>query len=251
MTEILRAFGRSLRSLSHAGVLWHLVWPTLVAMVIWLAVGVAVWSPVVDGVMGWIREWPWAADQLAASQMGAVVVLILIKIVLALLFVPLIYVTAALLVAAVALPMMLERVSRQDYGDLELRRGGSNVGSVVNAMVAGLVFLVGFVVTLPFWLIPGVGLVLSVLLTAWLNQKAFSYDALMLHADPEEMERLPRACKSGTFGVGLGSALLAYIPVVNLFAPAFCGLAFAHFLLEALRRDRASRGWAIVPAGTA
>jgi hypothetical protein len=38
---------------------------------------------------------------------------------------------------------------------------------------------------------------------------------------------------------------------VNLFAPAFCGLAFAHFLLEALRRDRAAKGWAIVPAGTA
>lgn len=251
MTDILRAFGRSLRSLTHGGVLWHLVWPTVAALVLWLGVGIALWSPVVDVLMGWIHGLPWVSDWLTASELGAAAVLILIKIVLALLFVPLIYVTAALLVAAIGLPLMLERVARRDYADLELRRGGSNLGSVWNALVAGVVFLLGFVLILPFWLVPGVGLVLSVLLTAWLNQKAFSYDALMLHADREEMGRLPRANKGGTFGVGIGSALLAYIPVVNLFAPAFCGLAFAHLLLEALRRDRADKGWATVPAGTA
>lgn len=251
MTDILRAFGRSLRSLLQGGVVWHLVWPTAAALVLWLAIGIALWSPVVDALMEWINGWPWASDWLTASELGAAALLILIKIVLALLFVPLIYVTAAVLVAAIGLPLMLERVAESDYSDLELRRGGSNLGSVWNALFAGLVFLVGFVLTLPFWLIPGVGLVLSVLLTAWLNQKAFSYDALMLHADREELQRLPRDYKGATFGVGIGSALLAYIPVVNLFAPAFCGLAFAHFLLEALRRDRANRGWAIVPAGTA
>lgn len=251
MTDILRAFGRSLKSLTQPGVMWHLVWPTLAAIVLWLGVGFALWSPIVEGLMNWIQGWTWAADWLSASELGAVAVLILIKIVLAFLLVPLIYVTAALLVAAIGLPLMLERVSRRDYPDLELRRGGSNLGSVGNAALAGLVFVVGFVVTLPFWLIPGVGLVLSVLLTAWLNQKAFSYDALMLHADGEELARLPRSLKGRTFGVGIGAALLAYIPVVNLFAPAFCGLAFAHFLLEALRRDRAEKGWAIVPAGRA
>lgn len=251
MTDILHAFGRSLRSLAHGGVLWHLVWPTLLAMLVWLGIGVALWSPVVEGLMGWIIKLPWLGDWLASSDLGTAAVLILIQIFLALLLMPLIYVTAALLVAAIGLPMMLERVARRDYADLELRRGGSNLGSVWNAGKAGLLFLVGFLLTLPFWLIPGVGLVLSVLLTARLNQRAFSYDALMLHADREELARLPKNLSGGTFGVGIGSALLAYIPLVNLFAPAFCGLAFVHFLLEALRRDRAEKGWAIVPAGTA
>lgn len=255
MTDILRAFGRSLRSLTQRGVLWHLIWPTLLAMAVWLGLGFYLWSPVVNTVMasieGWIAAWPWAADWLAASDIGAVAILVLVKIVLALLFVPLIYVTAALVVAAISLPMMLERVGARDYADLELRHGGSNLGSVWNALVAGVLFLLGFILTLPFWLIPGVGLVLSVLLTARLNQRAFGYDALMLHADREELKRLPKNFQAGTFGVGVGSALLAYIPVVNLFAPAFCGLAFAHYLLEALRRDRAEKGWAIVPASKA
>lgn len=251
MSDILRAFGRSLRSLSQRGVLWHLIWPTFLAIAVWLGIGIWLWAPVVEGLMGWILALPWLGDWLAASDLGTAAVAILVQILLALLVVPLIYVTAALLVAAIGLPLMLERVARHDYSDLELRRGGSNLGSVWNAAKAGLLFFAGFFLTLPLWLIPGVGLVLSVLLTARLNQRAFSYDALMLHADPEELARLPRDLRGATFGVGIGSALLAYIPVVNLFAPAFCGLAFAHFLLEALRRDRADKGWAIVPAGTA
>lgn len=251
MTEILRAFGRSLKSLTQRGVLWHLVWPTLVALALWLGVAFAFWPTTVHGLMGWIVGLPWLGVWISTSEMGTAAVLVLVQILLALLLVPLVYVTAALLVAAIGLPLMLERVAARDYADLELRRGGSNLGSVWNACKAGVLFLLGFLLTLPLWLIPGVGLVLSVLLAARLNQRAFSYDALMLHADREELTRIPKSQWRGTFGVGVGSALLAYIPVVNLFAPAFCGLAFAHFLLEALRRDRAGKGWAVVPAGTA
>jgi CysZ protein len=251
MTNILRAFGLALRSLTQRGVLWHLLWPALLALALWLGMGIWLWLPVVEGLMEWIIGLPWLGDWLSTSALGSAAVLVFVQILLALLLVPLIYVTAALLVAAIGLPLMLERVARRDYADLELRRGGSNLGSVLNACKAGLLFVLGFVLTLPLWLIPGVGLVLSVLLTAWLNQRAFTYDALMLHADREELARLPRSLKGATFGLGAGSALFAYVPLVNLFAPAFCGLAFVHFMLEALRRDRAGKGWAIVPAGTA
>ena len=76
------------------------------------------------------------------------------------------------------------------------------------------------------------------LLTAWMNQKAFGYDALMLHGDKQEMPRLRKRHSAALLGLGVGCALLAYVPVLNLFAPAFCGLAFVHYLLEALRRER-------------
>src|SRR5574337_915937 len=202
MTEILRAFGRSLKSLTQRGVLWHLVWPTLVALALWLGVAFAFWPTTVHGLMGWIVGLPWLGVWISTSEMGTAAVLVLVQILLALLLVPLVYVTAALLVAAIGLPLMLERVAARDYADLELRRGGSNLGSVWNACKAGVLFLLGFLLTLPFWLIPGVGLVLSVLLTARLNQRAFSYDALMLHADREELARIPNSQWRGTFGVG-------------------------------------------------
>lgn len=245
MKDIFLAYARAVKSLTERGVLWHLVWPTLLAMVVWMVLGIVLWDPMVAGVMGWIDQWDWLSARLDGSELGAAAVLVLVKIALAVLFLPVIYVTAALLVAVVALPLMLEKVAKVRYGDLEMRRGGSNTGSAINAVAAVAVFVVGIVLSLPFWLIPGVGLVASILLTAWLNQKAFGYDALMLHGDREEMPRLRHEHRAALLGLGVGCALLAYIPIVNLFAPAFCGLAFVHYLLEALRRDRAGRGWVI------
>lgn len=242
MREILVAFGRAIRSLTQRGVLLHLLWPSAAALVVWIVIAIFAWSPVVAAVIGWIEGWSFARDWLMASELGAATTLFVVKLSIVLALLPLIYVTAALLVAVFALPKMLERVAMRDYGDVERRKGGSNLGSAWNAIVAGGLFVVGLLVSLPFWLIPGVGLLASVVLTAWLNQRAFGYDALMLHADREELRQLPRTLRQPMFLLGGGCALLAYIPVVNLVAPAFCGLAFVHYMLESLRRKRALSG---------
>ena len=251
MRDILVASMRALRSLGRKGIFVHLLWPSLAALALWMLIAVFSWSPLVAGIVGWIQGWSFAGEWLAASDAGASVVLILVQLALVLALLPLIYVTAALIVAVVALPMMLEEVARRDYGDLELRRGGSNLGSVWNAIVAGGAFLLGMVLSLPLWLIPGGGLVASVVLTGWLNQRAFGYDALMLHADKAELVKLPKAMRSSMLLLGGGCALLAYVPVINLVAPAFCGLAFVHFMLEGLRRERAERGVSILDSAPA
>ena len=248
MKDIFRAYARSITSLTERGVLWHLVWPSVVAIVLWLVLAVIFWTPAVDMVMGWVEAWPWAAERLGSSELGAAAMLVAIKIMLGVLLLPVVYVTAAVLVAVVALPLMLEKVAKVRYSEVEMRHGGSNIGSVLNAIAAVAVFGAGILLSLPFWLIPGVGLLASILLTAWLNTKAFGYDALMLHGDAEEMRRLTQEHRTKLLGLGVGCALLAYIPIVNLFAPAFCGLAFVHYLLEALQRDRAAR-WVVADAG--
>jgi len=248
MREIVVAFGRTLRSLMQRGVLLHLLWPSFASLLLWVVIAIFAWSPTVAAIVGWIEGWSFARDWLMASELGAATTLFVVKVSLVLALLPLIYVTAALLVAVFALPIMLERVAARDYADIERRKGGSNLGSAWNATVAGVLFVIGLLVSLPFWLIPGVGLLVSVVLTAWLNQRAFGYDALMLHADREELRRLPRALRQPMLLLGGGCALLAYIPVVNLLAPAFCGLAFVHFMLESLRRERALRGVTVLDA---
>lgn len=246
MRSILLAFGRSLRSLGRRDVLWHLLWPGLVATVLWTTVGVLSWSVLIATVMGWVEGLVWIGSWIQTSEFAAAAALVLVKVAVAFAFVPLIYLTAAIVVAVIALPMMLERVARRDYADLELRRGGSNAGSIWNALLATLLFVGGLVLSLPFWLIPGVGLVVSVLLTGWLNQRAFGYDALMLHADREELARLSKVLRMPMLVLGGSAAMLAYIPLVNIVAPAFAGLAFVHFMLEALRRERAAHGVVIL-----
>ena len=248
MKDILVAFGRASRSLMRRDIFWHLLWPGLLAVVIWAVVAFMLWTPVTEGLYAWVSGWSWIDGWVSASETTAAIVLVLIQIATALLVVPLVYVTAAMLVGAVALPMMLERVAHTDYTDLEQRRGGSNLGSAWNSILAGVLFLIALVVSLPLWLIPGAGLLISVTLTGWLNQRAFGYDALMLHADKAELQRLRENWRPQLLLLGGGTALLAYVPVINLVAPAFAGLAFVHYMLETLRRHRLKYGVTVLDA---
>lgn len=238
MKTVLLSYFSAVRSLTRPGVLWHLMWPTLAAAILWIALLAGTWTRLVDLGTQLITGMPLVGGWLASSEGALMAALVMFKIGLVVLALPIIYVTAAFLVAAVALPLMADRVAAQDYADIARRRGGSQPGSVWNALVSVLQFLLLLILSLPLWLIPGVGLIISLVLTAWLNQRAFRYDALMAHADAVEMKALPARHASSLFGVGLLGAAMAHVPFVNLFAPALSGLAFVHYLLSALRVER-------------
>jgi hypothetical protein len=242
MRDLFIALGRSMKSLVRPGVFGHLIWPAIVSALLWIAVAFFFGAKAVSALMEAIQGLGWVGGQISASAWAESVVLFMVKLLIVLAFVPLIYVTSAVLVATVALPMMLEHVARYDYTDLEQRRGGSNMGSIGNTLVALVWFVLMLAVSLPLWLIPGVALVAPVLAMGWLNQRIFGYDALMRHADRDEFIRLRQGLRPKMLLLGGGTTLLAYVPVVNFVAPAFSGLAFVHFLLEALRCDRRERG---------
>ena len=239
MTEVLKAYGRALRSLLQPGILLHLLWPTLVAVAFWIAVAWLGWDAVGAGVerlfieVGWLN---WILQRWEASALAGA---LFVKVVLVLLLIPLIYGTAMFIVAVFALPLMLERVAAKDYPELERRDGGTLAGSLGNALMAVAVFLVGWVVTLPLWLIPGMAIVLPVLLAGYLNYRGYSYDALSAHAGADELDAVLARERAGLYLAGIVAGLLAFIPVINLVAPAYAGLAFIHYCLETLQRERA------------
>lgn len=240
MNEVLGAFGRALRSLSRPSMLWHLIWPTLAALAIWGVLGTLYWEPASNALLHLFHRWPWLESMMNSTQFLSVAALATAHVFLAILFVPLIYATALMLVALVALPLMLERVGATEYQDLERRKGGTFAGSVGNALWAFLVYLLAWLVTLPLWLIPGFGLVVPVVLAAYLSQRAYRYDALMEHADAEELRTVVVRERNGLWMVGVISGLLAYVPVLNLLVPAYSGLTFVHYCLGGLRRLRSA-----------
>ena len=239
MTEVLKAYGRALRSLLQPGILLHLLWPTLVAVAFWIAVAWLGWDAVGAGVERLFLEVGWLNWILQRWEASAVAGAIFVKVVLVLLLIPLIYGTALFIVAVFALPLMLERVAEKDYPGLEKRNGGTLAGSIGNALLAVAVFLAGWIVTLPLWLIPGMGIALPLLLSGYLNYRGFSYDALSAHAGADEIDAVLARERGGLYLAGIVACLLAFIPVINLVAPAYAALAFIHYCLETLRRERA------------
>ena len=234
MKEVFAALSRSLRDLARAAVLWQAIWPPLVALVFWAGVAVAVWTHAVALTPRIVPQLPWSGWEWVA-QWAAVFLLLAA-------FAALVYFTAILLVAVVALPRLINLVAARDYPDLG--RHGESVfwGSLVNTLGAGLIFVVVCLVTLPLLLVPGALLVLPLLWAAWLNQRTFRFDALAEHATRAEMQRLIADNRSRFHLAGLGTAAAAYVPLVNLLAPAFTALVCVHLGLAALRRQRQEGG---------
>lgn len=234
MMEVLAAFTRSLRDLTRPEVLWQALWPPLLALALWIAVGFAVWTHGVALMQRIVPGLPWAGWEWVA-QWAAIFLLLAA-------FAALVYFTAIVLVAVFALPRLVTLVAARDYP--ELGRHGENVfwGSLGNTLGAGAIFVVGFLAMLPLLLIPGALLVLPLLWGAWLNQRTFRFDALAEHATRAEMQRLLRDHRSRFYLAGLGSAAAAHVPLANLLAPAFTALVFVHLGLAALRRQRREGG---------
>lgn len=225
---------RAARDLTRPALLFQVVWPPLAALVLWLVVAGFAWAPAVAWVGLQLPGWAWLAwlDPWLAH------------VVVFLAFLPLIYVTALLLLGAFALPRMMTIIASRDYPDVS-RQGSAAValwGGLWNALTSGAIFLAGWLAPLPLLLIPGAILVLPLLWSAWLNQRSLRFDALAEHALPQERELLCRRESANFFAAGLVSALMGYVPVLNLLAPGFAALLFAHLSLASLRSLRQENG---------
>ena len=56
--------------------------------------------------------------------------------------------------------------------------------------------------------------------------------------DADEIRRTQVRERGQLYLTGIVAGLLDYVPVINLVTPAYAGLAFIHYGLEALRRER-------------
>ena len=238
MNPVLDALSRALRDVFRFQVLWIVVWPMLLAGLLWLVLGVAFWGVFsgwitqgldMIGIQTWLEglEPAWIAS-------GVLIVVHL------LLFVPLVLVTALMITALFAMPALIRLVAERDYPQLQRKNGGGWAGSLLNAVIALGIFIAILVLTLPTWLI-GVGVVMPFVAAAYLNQRLFRYDALSEHASRAEMQTLFTANRASLWGLGLITGLLQFIPLLNLFAPVLAALAFIHFGLARLEylRQRA------------
>jgi uncharacterized protein involved in cysteine biosynthesis len=237
MNAILDSIARALRDLFSPRVLWVVIWPMLVAMLLWLALGITFWSTFsgwLEYGLGKIGIQVWLADlkpEWIANGIQALIHLML--------FVPMVMLTALVLTALFAMPALIRVVAERDYPQLKRENGGSLVGSLWNAVIAIVLFVALWVVTLPLWLI-GVGVIIPFVAAAYLNQRLFRYDAIAEHASASEMATLFKTERGGWWGLGLLTGLVQFVPLLNLLGPVLAALAFIHFGLARLNWQRAA-----------
>ena len=104
-----------------------------------------------------------------------------------------------------------------------------------------MIYLFGWLITLPLWLVPGLAFVLPVGWLAWFNARTLTFDALTGYADDAEMRTLRRRYRGSLFLIGGVGALMAHIPILGFFAASFTALMFAVAALELLSLARGQR----------
>lgn len=237
MIQIFKAFLRASKDLFQLRVLWIILWPTLVAIVLWLFIGTVFWRTFSEwiaeglllmGVEDWIAgmQTEWIA---ATIQIGLYPILFLLLVVI----------TTLIITAIFSMPALIHIVASRYYPDLKYEYGGSVVGNIANAMIALAVFIVIWIFTIPLWFI-GVGVIVPFVAAAYLNQQLFRYDALSEHASRLELKELLNSDRSSLWGLGLLTGSLQFVPFINLIAPVLSALAFIHFELARLSNFRAN-----------
>ena len=236
MNDVLKAFGSAFRSVLHPRMLALTIWPMLIALTAWLGLAWFYW----DSWSQWLSAMLSASDIVAWLQQhgfsGAV--RYSVWLLLWLLLAPTILITALLIAALVEMPLIVSFVAARDYPALEQHRGGTAAGSVINALAAVLIFAALWIVTLPLWLTGVLAPVLPVVLSAYLNQRLFRYDALSDHASAGEYRAILKSNRGSLYVLGALLALLYYVPLLNLMVPVLSGLAFTHFGLARLAELR-------------
>ena len=232
MHPIATALTRALRSMFHPKILSMIIWPMLLAILFWGGIALFFWH-------GWVNSLTQLVSQTDIEAMILEynltwVASYLITFLIIILLIPIAYITALLITSLFAMPVMVNHVAKSHFPMLELKHGGTLVGSINNGIIAVLAYLILWIVTLPLWIFMPFTAIIPVLLTAYLNQRLFRYDALAEHASQEEFKEILARSGGKFYLLGGSLALLQFVPILQFFTPVYIGLAFIHFSLAEL-----------------
>lgn len=237
MNSILNAFRQSFAALFKFRMFLLVLLPPVLSFLGLLFVLILYWAPLTAGMAGLLAklsvlQWLQAAMGLADFAYWTAVIFLL------LMFIPLAYLLAILLTSVLAMPLVLTWVGNADFKQLQKKRGGTLLGSVWNTLSATGLYIFGFFMTLPLWLIPGLQIAVPLILAAWLNKKVFMYDVLQEYASQNERQEILENHRGALYGMGLLLGVTSYIPLAFFFVPVVSALSYTYYGLQALEELR-------------
>ena len=186
--------------------------------------------------------------------------LVLAPVLLLFLAIPVIVIVALLFVALFMTPSMVALVAERRFAQLERKKGGSMLASVLWSLGSTLLAAIALLLSIPLWFVPPLILILPPLIWGWLTYRVMSYDALADHASSEERRQIFKEHRAALLGIGVLSGYLGaapsllwasgamFVAMAPILVPvavwiytlvfAFSSLWFAHYGLAALAQLR-------------
>jgi hypothetical protein len=235
MLRLFKALIRSLLDLFHPKMLLLLLVPPVLSLIVWGGLGFVFWDSLLtisqsigekflftQSIPPWMMEWFAVTPTSVATALAAVIAVLLIL--------PMAVLTSMLITSVVAMPVVLAYVGKSFPG-LEKRGSSVLVGSFKNLFKSSLIYLLLWLISLPFWMIPGLGVALPLLLNGYLNYRLFAYDALGDFASPRELKVLLNRKRVDFLLLGVITSALLLLPPLFLILPIYSALCFARYSL--------------------
>lgn len=272
MNLFLDSFWRAAADCLRPRVIVLSILPLVLMVALALTLGYLYWDPALDWVRAGLEGssllttlFDWLQGIGAESLKTVLAPLIVVFAVT-----PLIVLLSLLAVALLMTPALVSMVAERRFAQLERKRGGSLVGSLLWSLGSTLLALVALLISIPLWLIPPLILVLPPLIWGWLTFRVMAFDALAEHASKSERVAILRRHRGALLAIGVVSgtlgaapsllwasgalfvvAFVILVPIaiwVYTLVFAFSSLWFAHFSLAALQALRATEGSLLAPA---
>lgn len=262
MSKLLDSFWRAVMYCLHPRVIALSVLPVVIMGAVSLGLGYFFWEnalllvrsnlesyELVNTMIRWL-------EGLGLSNLH----LVLAPALLLFLAIPVIVITTLLFVAMFMTPTMVALVADRRFPQLERKKGGSFLTSVVWSLGSTVLAAIALLVSIPLWLIPPLILILPPLIWGLLTYRVMSYDALVEHASSEERRQIFRENRLPLLTIGVlggylgaapsllwasGAMFVAMAPIlvpvaiwIYTLVFAFSSLWFAHYTLAALEQLR-------------
>jgi hypothetical protein len=208
------SFWRAVAYSLHPKVLALSLLPLVVAGVVTLGVGALYWYDANHAVRCVLEQWSLVNSMLEwiSSMLGPAFRTGLTALIVVALSIPVVVAFTLVLVGLWITPAMVGMVARRRFPNLERRHGGSWWLALFASLGYTVAALLAVMITLPFWLIPGLALVLPPIIWGWLTAKVMGFDALAEHANAAEREAILRAHKFPLLMMGIVCGFLCGVP---------------------------------------
>jgi len=234
------AFRRAAISQCHPRMLLALLLPFFIAFLGAVVLLWFFWTPLTGwlsqdaldfGVLNTIDQWMLAIGLFSLKLYLAPVLAVVILL-------PLSGILGLVIAAIFVMPIVLRHLQQREYRGVERHGQYATAYGTWNAVLVGVLFVLGWLVTMPLWLIPPFPILLPIFWWAYAFNRMLRVDSVIEHATPKERKLLWRRHSRQYWALGLCLALINLFPPAWLILPVFSALVFAHFSLEALRQLR-------------
>ncbi|PZW47104.1 CysZ protein [Humitalea rosea] len=180
-------------------------------LLLWGCIEGAAWA--VAGAPGWIG---WIAGTLGG--IGGVMLAWW-------LFLP-----VAVAISGIFVEEVAHAVEARHYPGLPPARGAPIAAQVLWGLTFGVKMLAVQILLLPLMLVPGIGFVVALVVSALVLGRGFFEGTAQLRMSVAQGRAQARARRWSVWGLGLALALLSLVPVLGLFVPSLGTAAAVHLL---------------------